>query len=254
MNGTTIKNQRGRSRAYPVMALGEALEKITHINSNLGMNGQFNRESMAAGMGYSSLNGSSSRRIAALVQYGLLNRVKDLYFLSDAAKKYLFHIGDNDQTEVIQEAALTPPLFADIYKTLRGQVLPKQFVNRLIQEFEIEQKAASDVDRIFKSTMITAGILRSNGILEAINLDYSESHILSPEKPSTNPTTQSQSLDCLVPVGYQSVELPSGIIICYSKDLASEFAFGTFGLELKALNDSIAKHYDLQINKRNEEV
>lgn len=253
-----IKSQRGRSRSYPSISLGEALERIKNIYDNLGLNGQFNRESIAAGMGYSSLNGTSSRRVAALVQYGFLDRVKDLYYLSDLAKKYLVPVEDNDQIEVIQEAALTPKLFSDIYLAFNGQVMPKQFTNRLIQEFHIEHKVAKHVEKIFKSTMETAGILQANGVLknevvepQTYNTNsIGSNHIGEPEVQTgrSNPTDISQP-------GYLSVKLPSGLIVSYSHELASEFAFGTFGSELKTLDEAVAKRlktFDVAV--KNEEV
>jgi len=228
------------------MPLEEALTRIESINRNLGINGQFNRESLAVGMGYTSLNGASARRVAALVHYGLLNRDKDQYSLSPLAKQYLLPVNDGDKEAATREAALSPTLFAEIYDTFKGQVIPKQFVNRLIQEFGIQQKAAPDVERIFKATVETAGILRSNGILSsetapttsssspdtAVNTGAGTASTAQPNVNSQNPT----------PSGYLSVNLPSGLIVSYSQDLASAFAFGAFGAELKALDDAVAKH------------
>ena len=45
----------------------------------------------------------------------------------------------------------------------------------------------------------------------------------------------------LAPTNYLSVDLPSGLVVCYSQDLASAFAFGEFAKELKALDDVVAK-------------
>lgn len=234
------KALRGRSSAYPVIALAEALEKIKSINENLGLNGQFNRESIAAGMGYTSLNGTSARRVAALIQYGLLDREKDMYFLSAAAKQILIPIGDNDRQEAIKKAALKPALFKSIYSVLQGQVLPRQFTNRLIQEFGIEQKAASDVERIFKSTMTTAGILQSNGILKIASNER-----VQDTAKTTNDTlndSKDEAQNNLTKTGYLSVELPSGLIISYSDELASAFAFGKFGVVLQQLDDAVTAH------------
>ena len=239
--------KKERSRAYPVMPLEEALTRIESINRNLGINGQFNRESLAVGMGYTSLNGASARRVAALVHYGLLVREKDQYSLSPLAKQYLLPVNDGDKEAATREAALSPTLFAEIYDSFKGQVIPKQFINRLIQEFGIQQKAAPDVERIFKSTVETAGILQSNGILSSETALVTASS--NPDAPvsvnaNTNTTgTQSNaSNQSPTPTGYLSVNLPSGLVVSYSQDLASAFAFGTFGTELKALDDAVAKH------------
>jgi hypothetical protein len=81
--------KKERSHAYPVMALADALTRISNINENLGLQGRYNRETIATGMGYSGLSGTSARAVAALAQYGLLDREKDQYSLSRLAKNTL---------------------------------------------------------------------------------------------------------------------------------------------------------------------
>lgn len=237
-------SKKERSRAYPVMALEEALNRIASINENLGLNGQFNRESIAVGMGYSSLNGASARAVAALVHYGLLDREKDQYSLSQVAKKYLLPIKDADKDEAMRSAALSPSLFMEIYTAFKGQVIPRQFVNRLIQEFGIQQKAAVDVERIFRNTMETAGFLKSNGILSAELSEVPSSTVVAEtatETPESKPQVRIPD-NPASPVGYLSVELPSGLMVSYPQALASAFAFGQFGQKLKDLDDAVAAY------------
>lgn len=234
--------KKERSRAYPAIPLEEALARIESINKNLGINGQFNRESIAIGMGYTSLNGASARRVAALVHYGLLGRDKDQYYLSQLAKQYLLPVNDGDKEEAIREAALSPTLFAEIYESFKGQVIPKQFVNRLIQEFGIQQKAAPDVEKIFKSTVEMAGIMQSNGILSSGTTPVAPQSDTTDSQSINHVDTQSiKNSKSLAPTNYLSVDLPSGLVVCYSQDLASAFAFGEFAKELKALDDAVAK-------------
>ncbi len=72
---------------------------------------------------------------------------------------------DADAADAKREAALSPTLFAEVYDTFKGQIIPKHFSNRLVQEFGIQPKAAPEVERIFRETMKTAGILQDNNIL-----------------------------------------------------------------------------------------
>ena len=238
-------SKKERSRAYPVMALEEALNRIVSISETLGLNGQYNRESIAVGMGYSSLNGASARAVAALVHYGLLNREKDQYSLSQIAKKYLLPLADVDKEDAIRNAALSPSLFMEIYSALKGQVIPRQFTNRLIQEFGIQQKAAADVDRIFRNTMETADFLKGNGILSA------DVAIVSTSKHATDISTDStehkhlqtrSNIEPTDPAGYLSVKLPSGMMVSYPQALASAFAFGQFGQKLRDLDDAVTAY------------
>jgi len=245
MSDTTI---RTRSKAYPAVTLGEALKKTDKINDNYGLSGSYNRETIAAGMGYGSLSGTASRAVAALAQYGLLNRIKDQYELSPLARKYLTPMEDHDLSDAKREAALSPALFAEIYSKFAGQLLPKQFVNRLINEFGIQQKAAADVERIFKATMETAGILLSNGILSDSS-SVKQARNDSPTPSANSGSKQANDLDehrqQLSPetnADFLSVELPSGLHIGYSQELASAFAFGAFGDQLKALDNKVSDY------------
>lgn len=240
MSEKTIKKER--SRAYPVMPLAEALVRIASINENLGIKGQYNRETIATGMGYAGLNGASARSVAALTHYGFLDRDKDLYSLSNLAKKYLMPLEDDDSASAKRAAALAPTLFSEIYETFKGQVIPKQFVNRLVQEFGIQQKAAPEVERIFKETMKTAGILQDNNILSA---DTNTVRQFVKQENQDEPTHASSKISLTQPqpstsVGYLTVKLPSGLVIQYEQDLAPAFAFGQFGKVLKDLDEAVA--------------
>lgn len=248
--------KKERSRAYPVMPLSEALARIKSIKDNLGVKGRYNRETIASGMGYSGLNGASARAVAALTQYGFLDREKDQYSLSDTAQDYLMPVEDDDQSTAMRMAALSPMLFAEIYQAFKGQVIPKQFINRLIQEFGIQEKAAPEVERIFKETMTTAGMLTDSNILSTNLLDLPERK--APREPLRNNTKSDQfdlTDDTLktAPLGYLNVILPSGLIVSYEQNLASAFAFGQFGEGLKALDKSVTeykKEHAKQIEER----
>jgi hypothetical protein len=246
--------KKERSRAYPVMPLSEALVRIKSINENLGSRGQCNRETIATGMGYTGLNGASARSVAALTHYGFLDRNKDQYSLSGIAKKYLMPLEDSDQAIAMSTAALSPVLFSEIYESFKGQVIPKQFVNRLIQEFGIQQKVAPEVERIFKETMVTAGILQSNNILNSTTTSDTK-HIvpslLDNEKDeyANDEVKASKIQPAAEPNNYLNVKLPSGILVSYEQNLASAFAFGLFGAKLKELDDAVTEYKKANIKE-----
>jgi len=248
MGEKTAKKER--SRAYPVMPLAEALVRIASINENLGIKGQYNRETIATGMGYNGLNGASARSVAALTHYGFLDRDKDLYSLSNLAQKYLMPIEDDDSASAKRSAALAPALFSEIYEAFKGQVIPKQFVNRLVQEFGIQQKAAPEVERIFKETMKTAGILQDNNILSTgTNVALQSVKQETQDEPTlTGPNTNLTQPQPSAPVGYLTVKLPSGLVIQYEQGLAPAFAFGQFGKVLKDLDEAVSGYLDSQQN------
>jgi len=239
-------NLKERSRAYPAITLSDALTRITRLSDNLGINGQYNRETVATGMGYGSLSGKASRAVAALAHFGLLVRNKELYSFSALSRKYLLPNDDEDQAVAARAAALTPKLFAEIYQTFKGQVIPKQFSNRLINGFGIQPKAAPEVERIFRATMTTAGLLQPNNILDdakpvvALEDDTTTNRVDGqsiplPQQPSNRASLEESD-------GYLTVKLPSGLVIGYEQGLASAFAFGTFGQKLKELDDAVSAY------------
>ena len=245
---TDLSNQKERSRAYPVITLTEAFTRLVRLNDNLGINGRYNRETIANGMGYSSLNGKASRAVAALSHYGLLTRTKELYSFSALARKYLLPNDDNDQAAATRTAALAPALFAEIYQAFKGQIIPKQFANRLVNEFGIQPKAASDVERIFRSTMTSAGLMLPNNVLDDIDQGSSDMNEVAGMEKSQDAKNSgvdephNQKPKIADAEGHLTVRLPSGLMISYGQDLASAFAFGTFGDQLKALDDAIKKY------------
>ena len=232
-------SKKERSRAYPSMTLAEALKRLSSINENLGANGNYNRESIVVGMGYSGISGTSSRAAASLDQYGLLRRTKDLYSLTDEAKKYLFPVNSTDQEDAMRVAALSPPLFSDVFSALEGQVIPKQFANRLIQEFSIQPKAANDVERIFRNTMETAGLLSAGGIL-SLSVKTNDTQ----KADMLNVAVATDATQAAPPLNQEllSVNLPSGLIVSYPQSMASAFAFGLFGEPLMALDSKVAEY------------
>jgi hypothetical protein len=248
-----IKQSSKRSRAYPVIALGDALEKVEKIFKNLGLVGSYNRETLATSMEYASLNGSSARVVAALVHFGLLDREGDKYSLSELSKKYVVPKDDKSVIEAKQEAALYPSLFKELYDKYKDQVIPKQFANILVHDFKIMSNASRDVERIFRNTMETAELLNSQGVLkpESTTSEESLSQPLAetPEVPSNRPLDNTVNTANL---SHLSVELPSGLIISYPQNLASAFAFGQFGESLKTLDEEVST-YNLKNNTSDNE-
>lgn len=78
----SINTTKQRSAAYPVINLESAINRLILLNQSLGK-GPYSRTDAAKGMGYSGLSGASSRTVAALVQYGLLDRSGNTYSLSE---------------------------------------------------------------------------------------------------------------------------------------------------------------------------
>lgn len=168
MAGETIKSVN-RSTSYPSLTLDDALLRLNRLKDSMGLNGNMNRETVASGIGYSTLTGTSARAVAAMASYGLLSRNKDKYVISELGKRYLLPETDGDITNVRRQAALSPRLFAQLYQDFKGQILPKLIGNILAQRYEVQSKASEEVIRIFKATMHQAGLMSETGLLQEVN-------------------------------------------------------------------------------------
>lgn len=179
-----------RSTSYPSISLPEGLKKLSILKDSLGVNGEYNREAMAKGMVYASLSGSSARAVAALVQYGLLDRHKDQYSISDLGKKYLMPIEENQAQEAAREAALKPALLKRVYDEYEGQALPGQLKNILTITYGIQGPAADVALRVIKQSFEYANLVTESGVLAR---DPDEASDDREEETGNDSTDQSSS-------------------------------------------------------------
>lgn len=157
-----------RSTPYPVMTLEDAAGRLKQLHDSMGLGGEYKRETVASGIGYSTITGTSARAVAALVQYGLLTRDKDNYSISELGQRYLVPNTDNDVPSAMREAALSPRLFKQVFKEFEGQVLPKLIANILVTKYGVQSKVAPSVVKLFLSTVTYAGLIAENGILREV--------------------------------------------------------------------------------------
>lgn len=159
------KQKAPRSAAYPAIGLEDAFNRLLKVPDRIGVNGPFNRETVATGIGYTSLNGASARAVAALVHYGLLRREKDYYYVSDLGKNWLLPTDEHIRPKLIKEAAITPKLFANLYSEYSGQALPRLLNNRLVAQYGIQPKVADEVVTLFREALSYAGLLSENDMV-----------------------------------------------------------------------------------------
>lgn len=160
------KKRVERSTSYPSVNVEEAFARLVQLKDSMGLNGNYKRETVAKGIGYNTITGTSARSVAALVHYGLLIRDKDTYSISPNGRRFLSPNDDNDQPAAIREAALSPKLFEQLFSDYEGQVLPKLIGNILANKYGVQEKVAPTVVKLFESSMTYAGLLGANGLLE----------------------------------------------------------------------------------------
>lgn len=105
---------RLRSPSYPSVSLPDAIEMIEKIHS-VERTYPVERSVAAQHLGYTGITGHSAKILAALLQYGLLEKVaKNEVRVSDIAVEIL-HPDDREQkAEALHRAAFKPALFGDL--------------------------------------------------------------------------------------------------------------------------------------------
>lgn len=169
-----VKRQRERSTAYPGIDLGESVELVARLRDKLGQ-GPHKRSAAAVGIGYNTLSGASSRKIAALAHFGLLNRTGDTYTVSNLANRILFPTSNEDKEMAIIEAAKQPNLYSLLLTKYSGEKLPAMLQNVLYADYGISPSAAPEAVSAFTETMKFSRLLDENGILSGFINTSSES-------------------------------------------------------------------------------
>ncbi len=112
---------RPRSPRYPAVSLTEAINGV-HLLWTKDKKTALQGEQLAKALGYRSHSGPARTLIGAMRQYGLLEKQGKRTRLSDNAKLIVRGPeGSEEQAIAIREAALTPPLFRDLYTTHRNE-------------------------------------------------------------------------------------------------------------------------------------
>lgn len=202
------KTSKGsRSTSYPSLTLEDALKRLNDLKVAIGVKGQFTRGAIVKAIGYSSVSGASARAVAALVQYGLLDRDKDTYMLSRIGAKYLMPTQEGEDIDAVQTAALKPKLFSQLFDAYEGQALPKQLNNILTLKYGIQNKAAPSVVKIIESSFKFAGLIDNNGVLSSPDGAIARTEIaVSQDLPtSDSPTALSSMIGSDLPGGNRGV-------------------------------------------------
>lgn len=241
------KKTKKRSASYPAFSLQEVVASTKNLKDQLG-DGPYSRDSMAVALGYKGVTGSSSMKIASCVHFGLLDRNGNAYTQSELANHIFNYISEEERTNSLLEAFSKPALYQKLITEYSGKSLPLMLESILIRSHGIQENAAKSAVSTFKESAEYVGVLK-NGVL-TVNHDQPAEASTQAESPANSQSASSQSQmqdqqSVQLPVsltGFLSVNLPSGLIVSYSHDLASAFAFGAFGNELKALDDAVINH------------
>lgn len=153
---------RERSRAYPGINLEKAVQLAKMIKQGLGK-GAHDRDSVSKGMGFQKFHGEIGRKIAAMVQFGLLNKKGSTYSLSQLSEKVTHPKNDIEFRDAIREAVFLPDLYKEVMEKYAPEGrLPSQLPNILHREYKITSSASHDAGKLLVESGIYAGVLDDN--------------------------------------------------------------------------------------------
>jgi len=199
---------RSRSPQYPSLSLPQAIEMVEKLHK-ANRTSIISRETAAKDMGYAGLTGRSLTVIAALAQFGLIERAgKGDIKVTRRAVDILHSIDAADKAEAILDAAFAPNLFQQLHDRFPEGVPSHNALRSYLIKQEFSDVAIGPAITAFLETNAFAENAKESGstggghVMEAESATHSikvddamHTHITQP-----NPTGRSQ------PVPSQIVE------------------------------------------------
>jgi len=180
-------SKRDRSTQNPSITLQDSVDYALRLEKAF-KHAPFNREDAAKQLGHAAMSGPASRKIAALVQFGLLSRAGSTYKISDLTAKISVPYSDGERSEFIKQAFLQPKLYLSLYNQFKGQMLPTALPSILVREFGIVSPTASTVTANFQKSAEFAGLLKNGVLVES--KDEAPAKPLALDSDSENDATQ----------------------------------------------------------------
>lgn len=246
MNEITPKTKRpvDRSPAYPSIDLRQAVEicgKIFDLFSEYG----FSREVASEKLGL-PVNSNSFRKIAALVQYGLLKREGNNYKITSLSKDIILAVDEIEKQKALTKAAMQPTIFNKLIKENTGKGLPLSLDIRL-RQLEYSKDASKSLSEIFKRSLEYSGLL-SNGIVVVPEIESVENspvnnnitmevQTIIPTKENSRSEKPSNTHTDLDIKDYLSYPLDCGIIVKFPLSMVKKMMSGVFKNKLDELED-----------------
>lgn len=142
-----------KSPKYPNFPLSTAIKYIQKVYE-ADRSAPLPREVIAKHLGYSGLSGTSDSTIATIGQYGLLERTgKAEMKVSQLAIDILVPETEDQKQEAINRAALTPPLFSEIWNHFDKRVPSEEALRTYLLRRDFNDRAIPLVMRSFEPTL-----------------------------------------------------------------------------------------------------
>lgn len=243
MDDKKDKVKKNRSAAYPSTALPEAIEQLRQIHNDLGK-GPYDRESAAKSLGYTGVSGASASKIAALVHYGLIQRVGGGYIETDLGTSIALPVDQDEESKALLEAFKSPALFTKLLNDFGGKSLPAKLEVILVRQYRITEQASKDVAKVFRESAEFVGVLKNGFLNEESDSPTPNNANNRVSHTANNPPSAQQQ-----PAGLGSnevaVDIGPGLKVVFSQELFMQLATGKFSkgieqltLDLQAISPS----------------
>jgi hypothetical protein len=143
-----------RSPNYPAIGLHEAIQRT----KSLWMKEKRTAvpaEVAAKAIGYSGLSGPSRTALAALKKFGLVDSDDQTVCVSDLALRVLHPENQEAELEALQESALKPELFSQLYQS-HVNASDDAIRSYLINKLEFSESGAKQLIKAFRNTISLA--------------------------------------------------------------------------------------------------
>ena len=142
-----------RSPNYPQMNITQAIERIRKVYSAEHTH-SVPDQSIAAALGYTSLNGTSKVVLSSLKKFGLLIPSGDGFKVSQDAIAILeLPVDDPTRIVAMHRSALRPPVFKQLYEKYGNDLPSDASLRHYLVGVGFESDAANQVIRHFKDTL-----------------------------------------------------------------------------------------------------
>lgn len=187
-----VKPAIERSASYPDNLMVETIPFVSTIGKNFPGQPVISREDISAVTKIKTVH----RITAAAVHYGMLERVKSGYRVSQKFRDYENPVSPDEKRNFLISFFTSPKLYADLIEKYNQHVIPTEFKSILIRFHKIASKAAQDVADGFIENAKYVGVLNDAGILD-IGSSFSQtedSNDIKADQPKVDQPQKSENI------------------------------------------------------------
>lgn len=197
-------NSGVRSPSYPVFSLSDAITVVRKIEAQY-RSAKVDREVAAKIIGYSGLSGPANKALAALAQYGLVERAGKGEMRVSARARAILHPDDvNEKRRELQAAAFEPRLFQDLQERYPNMTPPEDGVVSYLNRLGFNQTAIRPAVKAYLQTLL---FLEEQGASESHGGESAHAPQTVPDDEEWDGTMEPNP-----PIEHALAKLPAGAI------------------------------------------